>query len=370
MLNGIDNKNALSVLKGKKLGFISNPTGVDKNMKSTAEILKENFSLAAVFSPEHGIRGDQQAGVSIAGAAIDSELGVPSYSLHHANVRRPTPEMLEDVEMMVYDIQDVGARFYTYIYTMAYSMEECAKLGIPFVVLDRCNPLGGLTVEGLRQNAKFNSFVGAYGICARYGLTPGEIAMYINEEYGIHADLTVVPCSGWKRSDLAEMNGRWIMPSPNIPTSLSAFAFVATVLFEATNVSEGRGTTHPFEMIGAPFVDARKLVNAMRKYKLPGVEFRPIHYAPTFSKYAGELCHGLQLHITDTLTFTPFECGLRIVDEIRNQCSELTFTTSFDYLLGDESYLLGKEDADTVIQRAKKESAEFAAISAKYRLYD
>ena len=216
-LNGIDNTEALGILKGKKLGLITNPTGMNAHLRSTAEILKADYDLRVVYGPEHGIRGDQQAGIGVPQPDFDHELGVRCFSLY-GKTRRPTPEMLDDIEMMVYDIQDVGARFYTYIYTLAYAMEECAKAGIPVTVLDRVNPLGGDIVEGILLNPALHSFVGEYPIPTRYGLTVGEYARHINDTQHLGCELHIVPCLGWHRDMLYdETRLPWIMPSPTSP---------------------------------------------------------------------------------------------------------------------------------------------------------
>ena len=368
-LNAIDNTEALGILKGKKLGLITNPTGMNARLRSTAEILKADYDLCAVYGPEHGIRGDQQAGAHVQTTEFDAELGVRCYSLY-GTTRRPTPEMLEGIDMMVYDIQDVGARFYTYIYTLAYAMEECAKAGIPVTVLDRVNPLGGSIVEGILLNPVLHSFVGEYPIPTRYGLTVGEYARYINDTQHIGCELNVVPCLGWERSMLYdETDLPWIMPSPNIPTLESALVYIGTCLFEGTDLSEGRGTTHPFELIGAPQLNATSLANELNALQLPGVLWRAAHFTPTFSKHQGELCHGIQLHITDKSAFRPFEAGLCLLDAIRRQYPDIKMNNALDKLLGDTTYRSGQETIQELIERAQAQSAAFQEESRKYWIY-
>ncbi len=367
--NGIDNKAGLRVLEGRRLGLVTNPTGVDRELRSTAEILKASFRLAAVFGPEHGIRGDQQAGVEIDSDGMDPELGVPSYSLYGA-ASRPDPAMLDGLDAMVYDIQDVGARFYTYIYTLAHTMEACADKGIPVIVLDRVNPLGGLAVEGISLEDGIRSGVGEYPMPVRYALTPGEFAMLINAEHHIGCSLHVVPCEGWSRGMWYGDTGlQWISPSPNIPTPESALAYIGTCIFEGTDISEGRGTTRPFELIGAPQLDAARLAADLARLSLPGVAWRPVHFTPTFSKHANELCHGVQVHVTDREAFRPFESGLRLFECIREQYPEMACRRHLDCLLGSSSLRLGTESVSEIIARAKKESGCFSKASAKYRLY-
>jgi len=368
-MNGIDNAGKLGILKGRRLGLITNPSGVDRKLHSTAAILRGLYDLRAVYGPEHGIRGDQQAGLKVEPPAIDPELGVRNYSLHNKTLR-PTAEMLDGIDMMVYDIQDVGARFYTYLYTLSYAMEECASRGISVTVLDRVNPLGGLKTEGELLREQWKGFVGMYPMPTRYALTIGEYAQYINKAFGIGCDLHIVPCEGWRRGMWFDQTGmQWIMPSPNIPTLDSAIVYIGTCIFEATNASEGRGTTHPFEIIGAPYVDAPKLVAAMERHKLPGVIWRPAHFIPTFSKHAGELCHGLQIHVTDRDAFESYESGLWLFHEMRELFPDFTVSAHLPYLLGDDGLRLGQEDVPSLIERARKESAQFARETAEFRLY-
>lgn len=368
-LNGIDNLDALQILRGKKLGLITNPTGVNAELHSTADLLKASFDLRAVYGPEHGIRGDQQAGTRVQQTEFDEELGVHAFSLY-GTTRRPTPEMLEEIEMMVYDIQDVGARFYTYIYTLAYAMEECAKAGIPMTILDRVNPLGGAVTEGILLNPDLHSFVGEYPIPTRYGLTVGEFARYINGTQHIGCELQVVPCLGWERSMLYnETHLPWIMPSPNIPTLDSALVYIGTCIFEGTDLSEGRGTTHPFELIGAPQLNASRLVRELETLQLPGLLWRPVHFIPTFSKHQGELCHGVQLHITNPYSIRPFEAGLALLEAIQRQYPEIKMNVALDRLLGDTTYRTGEESLQQLRERARIQSAEYQATSQKYWLY-
>ena len=369
-LNGIDNTSAIhSILKGKRLGLITNPSGVNSRLESTAELLNEYFNLQAVFGPEHGIRGDYQAGVPTSFPDFDHELGVRSYSLYGKTLR-PTPEMLDDIDMMVYDIQDVGARFYTYIYTLCYAMQACAEKSIPMTVLDRINPLGGTQIEGILLKPELHSFVGEYPIPTRYGLTVGEFARYANDKFNIGCELNIVPCLGLVRSKYYDASRLpWIMPSPNIPTLESAFAYIGTCIFEGTDISEGRGTTHPFEIIGAPQLDAIKLASKMNSMELPGVMWRPVHFTPMFSKHANELCHGIQIHITDRRHFRPFDAGLLLFGEIQKQHPTMLMDIRVDRLLGDTSLRNGSEDIPAIIARAQSESAQFLKQIKEYWLY-
>ena len=356
---GIDNIEGLKVLRGKRLGLISNPTGVNSIMEHTVDILARNFSLVALYGPEHGIKGDQQAGEKMENA-IDAKTKLPVFSLYGKNYRL-NDEMLRGVEMMVYDIQDVGARFYTYTSTLAYAMEECAARAIPFTVLDRPNPLGCAVCEGFVMRPELNSFVGGYGLTARYAMTPGMLANYIKERLSLKLELNVVPCLDCDNDALYPATGiPWVMPSPNIPTFESALAYIGTCIFEGTNLSEGRGTTRPFEIVGAPFLDADALVTAMRQHNLPGVLFRENHFVPTFSKFAGELCHGLQLHITDYAAFRPFRTGALLFQEICRQSDKVTFILPhFDRIAGCELLRQHPTDVEAALHQAEQEAFKF-----------
>ena len=288
----LDEEKAL--IDGKKVGLITNPTGVDQELNSIVDILNndEDVDLTALYGPEHGVRGSAQAGEYV-DFYTDEQTGLPVYSLY-GKTRKPTPEMLEDIDVLLFDIQDVGTRFYTYIYTMAYAMEAAQENDIPFIVLDRPNPIGGDKVEGPVLDPDFKSFVGNYPIPLRHGMTVGELAKLFNNEYDIGADLTVVEMDGYDRSmDYNDTDMSFVAPSPNMPTVDTAYVYPGAALIEGTNVSEGRGTTRPFELIGAPFINSTELAAAMNKLDLPGVRFRASSFTPAFSKHAGELTHGV-----------------------------------------------------------------------------
>jgi uncharacterized protein YbbC (DUF1343 family) len=279
VLNGIDRIEQYGrIFREKRIGLITSPSGLDKNFKSTINLFYEKFHLTALFSPEHGVRGDMEAG-AIVEEYEDPYIHIPVYSLYRKNSKRLTGEMLEKVDLVVYDIQDVGARYFTFISTMLYAMEECASQGKEFAVLDRINPLGGVTVEGNILSESFQSFVGAYPVCMRYGLTIGEFAQMANSELDLRCSLEVIPCSGWDRSMMFPDTDRlWVMPSMGIPRFETALLYPGTCLFEGTNLSEGRGTTCPFEIIGAPFIEPENLAAAMNAKKLPGIIFRPVYF--------------------------------------------------------------------------------------------
>ncbi len=320
MLSGLDvlRREGHPWLRGRRIGLITNPTGVTRDLHSSVDVLlgRSDGRLVALFGPEHGLLGDAQAGAPVEMTA-DPRTGLPVYSLYGATCR-PTPAMLRDVDLLIVDLQDGGARFYTYLWTMAYAMQAAAEHGIPILILDRPTPLGGEILEGPILNPAFASFLGLYPIPIRPGMTMGELARLFNEEYGIGAELDVVRCQGWRRSLWFDQTGLpWVMPSPNLPTLDSLTAYPGTCLLEGTNVSEGRGTTRPFELIGAPWVEAHRLAEAMHARELPGVRFRPVHFTPAFGKYQGERCAGVQLHLDDRLALRPVAVGVHLIQVIR-----------------------------------------------------
>ncbi len=306
------------LIGGRRVGLITNHSGVDHNLRSTADRLHacDACELVALFGPEHGVRGDAADGDRIA-SGRDPYTGVPACSLYGDRLQ-PSTGMLEKLDVMLFDIQDVGARFYTYLYTMSLSMQACGAHDIPFVVLDRPNPLGGVRVAGNVLDPAFASFVGLHPISICHGLTIGELAVLFNHEYGLGADLSVVPMRGWNRSMQWEQTGLpWVAPSPNMPTMDTATVYPGTCLIEGTNLSEGRGTAKPFEQLGAPYVDGPRLAAELGDLALPGVLFRPLYFQPAFSKYAGDVCRGVQLHVVDRSVFEPVRTGLEVIAAVR-----------------------------------------------------
>ncbi|MFD0716910.1 exo-beta-N-acetylmuramidase NamZ domain-containing protein [Paenibacillus sp. GCM10027626] len=377
--NGIDNIGRWAhLLQGKRIGLITSPTGLAADFRTTIDILHERFGLAALFSPEHGVRGDQAAG-ALVDTYTDPLTGVPVYSLYRRDSKRLTAEMLDAVDLIVYDIQDVGARYYTFIYTMLYALEDCAKAGKPFVVLDRINPLDGVRVEGNVLKAGFESFVGNYPLAVRYGLTAGEVAVMANEECGWKADLHVVRCEGWSRSMTFADTGRaWIPPSMGIPRFHTALLYPGTCLFEGTNLSEGRGTTAPFEIVGAPFVDGERLAAEMNGKRLPGVHFRSVYFKPTFSKHEGELCGGVYAHVLDERTLRPVELGVELLFAARKLFPEFAFLPPvrengrpfIDLLCGERAFRGEQVDVPALLARFEAESAAFAERKRAFHLYN
>lgn len=307
------------LLEGKRIGIITNPTGYDSELNSTVDILYEHpdVRITKLFGPEHGIRGAAEAGESVEGSR-DPATGLPIYSLYRVE-EVLTNEVLRRIDMFVFDIQDVGARFYTYIWTMSRVMEVAAENDKEFVVLDRPNPVTGTRVAGPVLDSKWSSFVGRYPMPVRHGMTVGEIALYLNGQFDIGVDLEVVKMKGWKRLMWFDETGleTWYTPSPNMPTLETATVYPATCFIEAVNVSEGRGTTEPFELIGAPWINGRTLSRELNRLDLPGVRFRPASFTPHFDEYEGELCSGIYLVVTDRDRFRPVKTGLYLLDTLR-----------------------------------------------------
>ncbi|HYB93640.1 MAG TPA: DUF1343 domain-containing protein [Vicinamibacterales bacterium] len=306
-------------LKGRRVGIVSNPASVDARYTHVTDALTQapDVTLGAIFGPQHGFRSDVQDNMIETPHANDCRRKVPVFSLY-SETREPTSDMLRHIDVMVIDLQDIGARIYTYIYTMANCLRACAKYGIDVIVCDRPNPIGGVDVEGPMLVPGNESFVGQFPIPMRHGMTIGELAKFFNEYFEIHAPLEVIPMDGWSRSMYFDQTGLpFVMPSPNIPTLDSAIVYPGTVLFEGTNASEGRGTTRPFELVGAPWVDAEVFAQRMNARQLPGVYFRAAVFEPTFQKHAKKTCGGCQIHVLDRAAFKPVLTGVALIDAIR-----------------------------------------------------
>lgn len=364
------------ILKGKRVGLITNPTGINAERTSIVDLFdqSDDFELTALYGPEHGVRGDAQAGSTVS-SYIDDVTGLPVYSLYGAT-KKPTPEMLQDVDVLVFDIQDVGTRYYTYIYTMAYAMEAAAENGIPFVVLDRPNPQGGLRVDGPVLDPDYSSFIGLYPIPLKHGMTVGELARLFNTEYQIQADLEVVKMKGWKRSMMYENTGLpFVMPSPNMPTTDTVNVYPATGLFEGTNLSEGRGTTKPFQLIGAPYIKAHEYANELNGLDLPGVAFRAASFTPTFSKHAGKLTHGVEVYVTDPARFESTRTGIAMI-----QTAHDMYPDDFEFLANDfitkltgnayvKDMILEGAPLEDILTKIEDERDAFLPIRKEYLLY-
>jgi uncharacterized protein YbbC (DUF1343 family) len=305
-------------LGGLRLGLIANPVSMTWDFVPATVAVRRcrALKLRALFGPEHGIWGNAQDLVEIEDVR-DPVTGLRVHSLY-GKTRVPTREMLEPIDALVFDLQDVGSRYYTFIYTMLHAMQACAAYGKTMVVLDRPNPIGGIAVEGNLLDPQYRSFVGLHPLPPRHGMTTGELALLFENECGLKLDLRVIRMRGWRREMSFEETGLpWVLPSPNMPTVDTAFVYPGGCLIEGTNLSEGRGTTRPFELVGAPWIDPWKLLAAMDKEKLPGVCFRPTFFTPTFQKHAGRLCGGLQVHVTDRRSFAPYLTYLLLIYHAR-----------------------------------------------------
>jgi uncharacterized protein YbbC (DUF1343 family) len=369
-------------LEGQRLGLVASPSSVAADLSSSVDVLhgQPGVELRALFGPEHGLRGEAQAGEKV-GSTTDARTGVPVHSLYGAT-RRPTTEMLAGLDTLVFDLQDGGLRFYTYVSTLAHVMEAAAEHGTRVVVLDRPVYLGGVAVEGGMVQDDFRSFVGLYPLPIRYGMTAGEIARLLAGEHGIDCELHIVPMRGWRREMWFDETGfPFVPPSPNLPTLAAITAYPGTCLIEGTNLSEGRGTTKPFEYLGAPYVDGHRLARTMNALDLPGVRFREVFFVPTFGKYPGETCSGVQLHVTDRGIFEPLPTAVHLIDAVRRLWPE-----SFDWrapwavnghhpidLLSGSSRLRERIDAlDDVTELLgawKEESRGFADLRSRYLIY-
>lgn len=299
-------------IQDKRVALLAHPASVDKHLRHALEVLQEEASarVVALFGPEHGIHGQAQDMESVVGSTYR---GIPVYSLygHDEASLKPTRDSLKDVEVLICDLQDVGARYYTFIYTIAFCMEVAKETGTKVVVLDRPNPINGHQVEGNLVAPSFRSFVGWFPLAARHGMTVGELAQMFRHEFDLQCDLEVVTMKGWhRRRYMDELDTPWVLPSPNMPTVDTAVVYPGMCLIEGTELSEGRGTTRPFEFFGAPYVDPEALVKRLREFRLPGVRFRPIYFKPGFQKHAGQTCGGAQLHVTRRKAFKSLLTGV------------------------------------------------------------
>ena len=391
----------LDLIRGKRIGLITNPTGLDSHLDSDVELFRTHpeVSLVALYGPEHGVRGNAQAGEYVA-FYYDEQLKLPVFSLYGQTHKPPadmmtnidqymrtfdtkgegkqvSTGMMQSVDVMVFDLQDVGTRVYTYIATMAYAMQACAEAGIPFIVLDRPNPINGLAIEGpILEYPEHSSFIGLYPIPLRHGMTAGELARLFNDKFlKKKVNLTVVPMENWTRNEWFDQTSLpWILPSPNLPTPESATVYPGQVMLEGTCVSEGRGTTKPFEFFGAPWIDGYVLAEKLNQLKLPGVKFREVWFTPTFSKFSGQQCGGCQLYVTDRAAYQSVNTTLYILAAIKELYgAKLEFHADyFDKVLGTsgvrESLEQGKP-VDQIIAGFQPGLTAFAKLREPYLLY-
>ena len=354
-----------AALRGLTVGLIANQTSVDARLRHSVDLLASasGVRLKALFGPEHGVRGEAQY-MEPVDQLHDERTGLPVFSLYGRDLDSlsPKPEWLRGLDALVFDIQDVGSRYYTYASTMALSIKAAAQAKIRFFVLDRPNPIGGVLVEGNLVTEKFRSFVGLFALPNRHGMTVGELAMYLNQVESFGCDLSVVSCRGWSRSDDWSKTGlAFIPPSPNMPTPDTALVYPGMCLLEGTNLSEGRGTCRPFEQFGAPWIDSRTLIGNLERERLPGVAFRPVSFTPTFDKFTGKSCSGAMLHVTDRHAFRPLLTGIAIVRAAyelggrnfawRSDAYEfVNDIPAFDLLCGTDQVRIGIEEGRSLSQ--------------------
>ena len=306
------------ILKSGRFGLLMNQASVDRHGQLACYLMENVFPgwLTTLFSPQHGFAGKQQANMIESRDSYHIELGLPVYSLY-SDTRRPTEKMLQDIDCLVIDLQDVGTRVYTYIWTISYCLEACQQAGLPVIILDRVNPIGGLQVEGPCLDLDYTSFVGRAAVPMRHALTIGELARWVNREMEIGANLEVIPMQGWERSQMFDQTGLpWVAPSPNLPSWENCLVYPGQVVLETTNISEGRGTDQPFRQFGAPFIEADMLLEQLSKRELPGVSWSSTTFQPTFDKWMGEACHGLILQVTDPVAFRPYRTTLTLIAEV------------------------------------------------------
>ncbi len=378
-------QNEIDALRGARVGLVCNQASVDHGFLHAADLFHEHdaVNLTALFGPQHGIRGDVQDNMIETAHATDRKTGLPVYSLY-SETREPTEEMLRDVDVIVFDLQDVGTRIYTFVYTMANCMRAAKKYGKKVIVCDRPNPINGQRTEGVVLDPAFASFVGQYAIATRHGMTAGELARMFNEHFGIGCDLQVVRMSGWSR-DLwyDQTDGPWVLPSPNMPTLDAATVFPGTVHLEGTQMSEGRGTTRPFELVGAPYIDAEDYAQALQALNLPGVYFRACVFVPTFQKHAGQACGGVQIHVTNRNHLKPAITGIAVVktafdmyrDDFRWKDPPYEYEyekNPFDVIAGTDKVREAIESGMSVaaIERSWEPAlAEFERLRSQFLLY-
>jgi uncharacterized protein YbbC (DUF1343 family) len=375
-------------LRGLSVGLVCNPTSVDRRLRHAADLLHAApaVRLAALFGPEHGVRGDAQYMAAV-GDERDRRTGLPVHSLYGEGVAslRPDRRQLAGLDALVFDLQDVGARCYTYQATMLLCMEAAAEAGLRFVVLDRPNPLGGLAIEGPALRPGFESFCGMHDVAMRHGMTVGELARLFREERRLRLELEVVECRGWRRRMLFRDTGLpWVFPSPNMPTPETALVYPGMCLLEGTNLSEGRGTTRPFQLFGAPWLDADRLAAELAAARLPGVLFRPVSFVPTWDKHAGARCQGAELCVVAPASYRPFRAGMACVLAARAQ-APLRFAwrddpyefvedvPAFDLLCGsnrERGAIEGGATLDDLSRRWTSEERAFARRRTRYLQYE
>ena len=372
-------------ISGQRLGLLCNPAAVDRNFCHARELINRQLpgQLKALYAPQHGFFADKQDNMIESDDMIDPVLDIPVFSLY-GQTRIPDKEMFEPIDTLIVDLQDAGTRVYTFIYTMSYCLEAAQRFGKKVLVLDRPNPINGSMVEGNCLTAACASFVGRYPIPMRHGLTIGELAGLFNNEYHINCELEVVPMKGWNRAMYFTDTGLpWIAPSPNLPTPATAMVYPGQVLWEGTNVSEGRGTAQPFELCGAPYIDIKKVSAVLKSDSLPGAILRPMAFEPTSNKWARTLCQGFQIHITDPYKFKPYMTTLKLIQAVRfhhrdrfewkSGPYEYEFDRNpIDLIIGDKDIRQRLENFESIDEIEKSWQSDlnaFIELSRKYHLY-
>lgn len=371
-------------LRGLRLGLVAHQASVDSRLQNAVDLLRRapGVHLVRVFGPQHGLYGQTQDNMIEWEGSTDPRTGLELVSLYGRH-RQPTPQMLRGLDLLLFDLQDIGARYYTFISTLSYCMQACAENGVPLWVLDRPNPIGGEAVEGNVVDPAYTSFVGMHPLAVRHGMTVGELARLYQGEFGRNCDLTVVEMQGWRRRKWFDETGLpWMHPSPNMPTPATAEVYPGMCLLEATNISEGRGTTRPFELFGAPFLEPYAFAEELNGQRLPGVVFRPTQFIPTFHKFANEVCGGILIHVTDRQVFKPFWTGLAILAALRKSCSAFAWKAPpyeyemvkrpIDILLGGEALRHQVEAGASwkeMEKSARRELARFQTLRRRYLIY-
>lgn len=372
-------------MRRKRLGLLCNPASVDREFRHAGTLLNKRFpdQLTALFSPQHGFFAEKQDNMIESKSIRDPVLDIPIYSLY-GKTRIPTKDMTDSIDILIIDLQDVGTRVYTFIYTISYCLEAAKQAGIKTVILDRPNPINGVAVEGNILSPDFASFVGRYPIPMRHGLTVAEMSLMMNESFGIECDLSVIPMKNWKRPMFFDETGLpWVPPSPNLPTPTSAIVYPGQVIWEGTNISEGRGTTQPFEVFGAPFLDIEKMISFMGGRILPGATLRPLAFEPTSNKWQNEFCNGFQIHVTDRDQYNPYITSLKLLQGIlKNFPGSFTYKSPpyeyeykklpMDLILGDKELrkqLENFDDLDEIETSWQHGIDEFRKISEPFILY-
>lgn len=378
-------ENPLPALRNKRLGLLCNPASISSNIIHAGDLLQKAYpgQLAAMYSPQHGFFAEKQDNMIESDNMVDRKSGIPVFSLY-GKTRIPTKEMFDPIDVLLIDLQDAGTRVYTFIYTMSYCLEAAKTFQKKVIILDRPNPIGGILVEGNILHPDCKSFVGRYPIPMRHGLTIGEIGLFFNDFFNIHCDLEIIRMKNWKRNMYFPETGLpWVPPSPNLPTPISAMVYPGQVIWEGTNISEGRGTTQPFEIFGAPFLNLDKIRRELPEDVLSGVALRPVVFEPTSNKWSNKTCIGFQIHIVDPEKFRPYRLSLELLKAIihhhgkdfewKSPPYEYEFEKMpIDLILGNQKLRKVIENNESLEQAEnswKKEIQEFISISKKYHLY-